>query len=178
MNKVMEACKPLDTRLDMPVMTRLFLNDGFGGFAGLASLGWIHSFTNFGNYWAINNVNNDPDEAWKWDYNLSVIVHEFGHTMGFGHASSSDLSTIGFLKDFVSPDNYGDGGSVMGGGSSWDTIAGPTHYYYRMSVESVEPFWLSWPLNSREHEFGYLLGIIHIPDHSWVSRVLHMLIPI
>ena len=141
MNKVMEACKPLDTRLDMPVMTRLFLNDGFGGFAGLASLGWIHSFTNFGNYWAINNVNNDPDEAWKWDYNLSVIVHEFGHTMGFGHASSSDLSTIGFLKDFVSPDNYGDGGSVMGGGSSWDTIAGPTHYYYRMSVESVEPFW-------------------------------------
>ena len=141
MNKVMEACKPLDTRLDMSVMTRLFLNDGFGGFAGLASLGWIKSFTNYGNYWAINNVNNDPDEAWKWDYNLSVIVHEFGHTMGFGHASATDLSSIGFLKDYTSPDNYGDGGSVMGGGSSWDTIAGPTHYYYRMSIESVEPFW-------------------------------------
>ena len=92
MSVVMKNCRALDPRLNNSPMTRIFLNDGFGGFAGLASLGYIDAFTNYGNYWAINNVNNDPDAFWKWEYNLSVLVHEFGHTMGFGHAASSPIS--------------------------------------------------------------------------------------
>ena len=138
MNKVMEKCVVLDSRLNNRPMTRIFLNDGFGGFAGLASLGWIQSFADYGNYWAINNVNNDPDETWKWEYNLSVILHEFGHTMGFGHAAFTEAQPQSFITDFSKPDNYGDGGSVMGSGNSWDTIPGPSHYYYRLSKSKVE----------------------------------------
>lgn len=141
MNKVMDACKPLDPRLDMRPMTRMFFNDAFGSFAGLASLGWIPSFTNNGNYWCINNVNNDPDEMWKWEYNLSVLVHEFGHTMGMNHASYPEEKPTYFLRDYLNPDNYGDSGSVMGGGNYWDTVVTPSHFYYRYSVSKVEPFW-------------------------------------
>lgn len=143
MNKVMEGCKPKDPRLDMSPMTRMFFNDGFGGFGGLASVGWITSFTNNGNYWCINNVNNDPDEMWKWEYNLSVLVHEFGHTMGMGHSSYPEENPTYFLRDYTKPDNYGDGGSVMGSGNYWDTVVGPSQYYYRYSVSKVEPFWYS-----------------------------------
>ena len=143
MNKVMEGCKPLDSRLNMAPMTRLFFNDDFGGFAGLASLGQIESFTNNGNYWAINNVNNDPDEMWKWEYNLSVLVHEFGHTMGMGHAAYTEANPTYFLQDYTKPDNYGDGGNVMGSGNYWDTVISPSHYYYRLSKAKVEPFWYS-----------------------------------
>lgn len=141
MSVVMKNCRALDPRLNNSPMTRIFLNDGFGGFAGLASLGYIDAFTNYGNYWAINNVNNDPDAFWKWEYNLSVLVHEFGHTMGFGHAAYTEGSPTSFITDFSKPDNYGDGGSVMGSGNSWDTIPGPSHYYYRLSKKKVEPFY-------------------------------------
>ena len=144
MNKVTERCTQLDSRLSNQPMTRIFLNDGFGGFAGLASLGWIQSFADYGNYWAINNVNNDPDEMWKWEYNLSVILHEFGHTMGFGHAAYTEAQPQSFITDFSKPDNYGDGGSVMGSGNSWDTIPGPGHYYYRLSKSKVEPHYFKF----------------------------------
>ena len=141
MNRVMDACKPLDPRLDKSSMTRMFFNDAFGGFAGLASVGWIPSFTNNGNYWAICNVNNDPDEMWKWEYNLSVLVHEFGHTMGMNHASYPEEKPTYFLRDYLNPNNYGDGGSIMGGGNYWDTVVSPSQFFYRYSVSKVEPFW-------------------------------------
>ena len=143
MNKVMAACKPLDPRLDTRPMTRMFFNGGFGGFGGLASVGWISIFTNNRNYWCINNVNNDPVEMWEWEYNLSVLVHEFGHTMGMGHSSHPEEKPTYFLRDYSKPNNYGDGGSVMGAGNYWDTIVGPSQYYYRYSVSKVEPFWYS-----------------------------------
>lgn len=64
--------------------------------------------------------------------------------MGFGHAAYTEAQPQSFITDFSKPDNYGDGGSVMGSGNSWDTIPGPGHYYYRLSKSKVEPHYFKF----------------------------------
>ena len=134
-------CNKLDPHMDTPRMTRMFISDGFGGVAGMGTVGNINSYANFGNYWCVCMVNSEPTVDWHWSYQLSVVIHELGHTMGFGHAGFTESNPTYFLKDYSKPDNYGDGGNVMGGGAFWDTIVGPIQYYNIFSNKKVEPFY-------------------------------------
>ncbi|KAK8803770.1 hypothetical protein WA158_001464 [Blastocystis sp. Blastoise] len=146
MNSALASCREADGAIiDAKYSSRLFVSDGNFGWAGLGVVGNVWSIRDGYNYWAIMRYPSDPVNQEQYDYKGGVLIHEFGHNMGYNHASFVDSNPTYFLPSFNWPNNYGDGANIMGTAGSWYTIPGPYHYYRCMSEKKVEQHWLGVP---------------------------------
>ena len=140
MNSAIQDCKQINPRVDESYSSRIFVSDGNFDWAGLGVVGSAIAVRDRYNYWAIMRYSDDPQPG-KYHYTGGVIIHEFGHNMGFNHAGFVASMPDFFIPTYYSPNNYGDGASVMGTGSSWFTPPGPYHYFRIVSQGQPEPHW-------------------------------------
>jgi uncharacterized repeat protein (TIGR02543 family) len=91
--------------------------------------------------YGFNNTNNSS----KGSYNVSTFAHEFGHNLGFQHASSQIYgSTANTCQNTTATcEEYGNGYSIMGSGWNYELPALDTAYKDVLGVANGEFYTLS-----------------------------------
>lgn len=118
-----------------PYSTQIHFFSWYFQWSGLAAHSSEWAWLNYGNYWALIQMMSGQGPFGVY----GTTAHEVGHNMGYNHANKPGSR---FVKNYHSPDGYGDSGSYMGYGDHWYNIPNPAHWINVNNGRQLFPPWV------------------------------------